>query len=172
MPGFFLGEILYALHRLIIKKLHIEVRYNKENCNFLLYYILHTIASKIEAYHDRIYGIFGYEQMKLSIQDGAQVNEKRMHKYYISYKKDLSRRYATDCLGDTLAVRALRASVGLDKTPTYKGVRATKEELDMQNSHFIMRINEQLVDKLEDVSLKRDKPKIHPLIQQKLQRAK
>ena len=169
MPGFSLGEILYAVHCFIIKKLHMEVRYNKENCNFLLYYILHTIASKIEAYYNRIYGIFGYEVMKVSIQDGAQENEKRMHKYYISNKKDLSKRYATDCLGDMLSVRALRATLGLDKTPTYKSVRATKDELDMQNSHFIMRVNEKLSEKLNNVSSKPSKPKIHPLIQQRIQ---
>jgi len=172
MPGFFIGEILYAIHRFIVKKLHIEVRYNKENCNFLLYYILHTIASKIETYYNRIYGIFGYEQMKVSIQDGAQENEKRMHKYYISNKKDLSRRYATDCLGDMLSVRALRATLGLDKTQTYKNVRATNDELNLQKSHFIMRVNEMLSEKVKNVSSKRSKPKIHPLIQQKLQREK
>lgn len=144
MPGFWFGEILYALHRFIIEKLHIEVRYNNENCNFLLYYILHSVASKIEAYYSRIYGIFGYELMTVSVQDGKQCEEKREHKYYISYKKDLSRRFATDCLGDMLSVRALRASIGLDKTPTYKNVRATKEELELQKSHFISRINEKL----------------------------
>lgn len=172
MPGFFLGEILYAIHRAIITKLHITVRYNKENCNFLLYYLLHTLASKIESYYKRIYGIFGYELMSVSIQDGAQENEKRMYKYYISNKKDLSKRYATDCLGDMLSVRALRASVGMDKTPTYKSVRATKDELDLQKSHFIMSINEKLSESLNVIDSKRNKAKIHPLLQKKLRQSK
>lgn len=141
MPLFFIGELVYAISHKIIASLHKKERFNKGN-NTLLYYILHTVCAKIESYYMRIYNTFGYELMHVSIQDGAKNNEAKLHKYFISNKKDLSKRYATDCLADSLAVRALRATWGLDDLPTYKTVRATHDENKQQKSFFIQRISE------------------------------
>jgi hypothetical protein len=153
MPFFFVGELIYDfLHSKFIG-LHRKTRYNRgDNC--LLYYLIHTVVSKFEAYYNRIYNIFGYEVMQVSVQDGAQNNEAKLHDYYISTKKDLSKRYSTDCLSDTLAVRALRATWGLDDLPTYKTERPTFDETLKQNSFFIRDITETL-----NVNGKSDKKK-------------
>lgn len=143
MPGFFMGELLYSLSHRIISNLHKKIRYNQGG-NSLLYYILHTIFSKIESYYQRIYNIFGYEVLKISVQDGAQNNDKILHKFFISNKKDLSLRYSTDCLSDLLAVRSLRAIWGFDELPSYIGTKATFEELEKQNSFFVNGVSKQL----------------------------
>lgn len=135
MPGFFIGEIIYSISHRIMSYLHKKVRYNQGG-NSLLYYILHTVLSKIESYYNRIYNIFGYEVLNVSVQDGAQDNEKKMHKFYISNKKDLSARYSTDCLSDLLAVRSLRATWGLDDSPSFPNNKATVEDFKKMNSYF------------------------------------
>ena len=143
MPGFFIGEIIYSISHRIMSYLHKKVRYNQGG-NSLLYYILHTVLSKIESYYNRIYNIFGYEVLNVSVQDGAQDNEKKMHKFYISNKKDLSNRYSTDCLSDLLAVRALRAAWGLDDSPSFSDNKAKIEELEKQNSYFVNGVMKEL----------------------------
>lgn len=143
MPGFFIGEIYHKIASTLLEKLHKKCRYNQGG-NSLLYYILHTILSKMENYYQRVYNIFGYEEMTVSVQDGAQDNEKKNHKFYISNKKDLSKRYSTDCMSDILAVRTLRAMWGLDDVEKYSSERATADEIKKQNSFFINRITKQL----------------------------
>ena len=115
--------------------LHKKVRYNQGG-NSLLYYILHMVLSKIESYYNRIYNIFGYDVLNVSVQDGAQDNDKKMHKFYISNKKDLSARDSTDCLSDLLAVRALRAAWGLDDSPSFPNNKATVDDFKKMNSYF------------------------------------
>ena len=143
MPGFFIGEIIYSISHRIMSYLHKKVRYNQGG-NSLLYYILHTVLSKIESYYNRIYNIFGYEVLNVSVQDGAQDNDKKMHKFYISNKKDLSARYSTDCLSDLLAVRSLRATWGLDDLPSFSDNKAKIEELEKQNSYFVNGVMKEL----------------------------
>ena len=143
MPGFFIEEIYHKIASTLLEKLHKKCRYNQGG-NSLLYYILHTILSKMENYYQRVYNIFGYEEMTVSVQDGVQDNEKKNHKFYISNKKDLSKRYSTDCMSDILAVRTLRAMWGLDDVEKYSSERATADEIKKQNSFFINRITEQL----------------------------
>lgn len=135
MPGFFVEELIYKISHRITEYLHKKVRYNQGG-NTLLYYVLHTIGAKIENYYNRIYNIFGYDVLNVSVQDGAQDNDKKMHKFYISNKKDLSNRYSTDCLSDLLAVRALRATWGLDDSPSFPDNKATVEDFKKMNSYF------------------------------------
>ena len=136
MPFFYIEELIHAFFRKKFEKLHKNIRYNRGD-NSLLYYIIHTVVSKFENYYDKIYGTYGYEEMKILIQDGLQEKDKKKHRYFISYKKDLSKRYSTDCLSDILAVRALRAMWGLSKEPVYAGDKAKTPELQQTNSYFI-----------------------------------
>ena len=148
MPGFFLEELIYSISHRITEYLHKKVRYNQGG-NTLLYYILHTIGAKIENYYNRIYNIFGYEVLNVSVQDGAQDNDKKMHKFYISNKKDLSNRYSTDCLSDLLAVCALRAIWGLDDSPSFPDNKATVEDFKKMHSYFFDGLIEE-ADKQEE----------------------
>lgn len=143
MPWYFLEDTLYAFLHSRFERRHKSERFNRGD-NTLPYYIFHSVMSWLEGKHSRIYNTFGYELMKVSVQDGLKANEKTLHKFFISNKKDLSKRYSTDCLSDTLAVRALRATWGLDDEPMYKTERATFDETLQQNSYFIRDITEQL----------------------------
>lgn len=143
MPWYFVEDTIYAFLRGRFERLHQKERFNRGD-NTLPYYIAHSFMGWVEAKHERIYNTFGYELMQISIQDGMKNNEKTLHKYFISDKKDLSKRYSTDCLSDTLAVRALRAVWGLDNVKTYASERATYAETLEQNSYFIRDITEQL----------------------------
>ena len=146
MPLFFVEELLHSFLSSKFMDLHKEIRYNRGD-NTLLYHIIHTIVSKFESYYDRIYGQYGYEKMKVLVMDGKKEKEAKTHKIFISNKKDLSKRYSTDCLSELLTVRALRAIWGLSKEPEYEKDRATLEELKKQNSYFITRTVDLLSDK-------------------------
>lgn len=146
MPLFFVEELLHSFLHSKFMNLHKEIRYNRGD-NTLLYHIIHTVVSKFEGYYDRIYGQYGYEKMKVLVMDGRKEKEATAHKYFISNKKDLSKRYSTDCLSDLLAVRALRAVWGLSKEPEYESDRAVLEELKNQNSYFINRTVDLLSEK-------------------------
>lgn len=165
MPGFFVGEIVYKISQKITEYLHKKVRYNQGG-NSLLYYILHTIGAKIESYYQRIYNVFGYEVLTISVQDGAQDNEKKMHKFFISNKKDLSERYSTDCLSELLSVRALRAIWGLDEVPEYAGKTANLDELKKQNSYFVNDVVKNLINKDVDVISATQKSELEILLSQ------
>jgi len=148
MPFFFIGELIYALSNKIMNILHKKERFNKGN-NTLLYYVLHTIGAKIESHYRKVYNIFGYELFDVSVQDGAKNNDSKRYKYYVFNKKDLADRYATDCLGDTLAVRILRATWGLDDQPSYGNVRSIHDENMQQKSFFVTRLDKYVNDKSE-----------------------
>ncbi|MBR1746752.1 MAG: hypothetical protein IJ735_00900 [Clostridia bacterium] len=139
MPFFFFGECLHDFLSGLWAKLHRTQRFNKGN-NTLLYYVLHTIIATYESYYDRRINTFGYELMTISVQDGNKQNEKVMHAYYISNKKDLSKRYPTDAFGDVLAVRGRRAIQSVDEADSYTNERASVKEFEQQNSYMYPRL--------------------------------
>ncbi|MGN0769063.1 MAG: hypothetical protein ACI4M8_06880, partial [Christensenellales bacterium] len=71
------------------------------------------------------------------------------HKYYISNKKDLSKRYATDAFGDVLAVRGKRAKQDIDNVGSYAEGRASAEEMYSQNAYMYPRLSLQLEGKAD-----------------------
>jgi len=143
MPWYFVEDTICSFLLTRFERLHKSERFNRGD-HTLPYYLAHSFMSWLEGKHSRIYNTFGYEKMKVSVQDGLKENDKQFHYVFISNKKDLSKRYTTDCLSDTISVRALRAIWGLDDEPMYKSERATFDETLQQNSYFITRITEQL----------------------------
>ncbi len=145
MPFFFWEDRLHDLISHIFEKLHKNQRFNKGN-NTLVYYILHTIISKYENYYAKRINTFGYERMTISVRDGNKENEKKMHYYYyISNKKTLSKRYATDCFADVLAEKTKQATKGIDDIKSYKKVRPSDAELKETNSFFYPRLRNELL---------------------------
>lgn len=143
LPFYFVEDTLDSFLHKSFKKIFRTERFNRGD-NTLPYYLFHSLVSWFHAKHERIDNTFGYELMKVSVQDGLKNNAAILYKLFISKKKDLSKRYTSDCLSDTLSVRALRAIWGLDDVPSYKTERATLSETLQQNSYFINRITEQL----------------------------
>lgn len=148
MPFFAIEEGLHEVLSHLWVNLHRKQRFNKGN-NTLLYYILHTVIAKFEAYYDKRVNTFGYERMLISVQDGNKQNDKQIHKYYISNKKDLSKRYATDAFGDVLAVRGKRAKQDVDNVGSYAEGRASAEEMYSQNAYMYPRLSLQLEGKAD-----------------------
>lgn len=148
LPLFFVEEVFHDLISKIFNKLFRLQRFNKGN-NTLLYYILHTIISKYDGFYCRRVGTFGYERMTISVQDGNKQNEKIKHFYYISNKKDLSNRYATDCFGDVLAIKGLKATKGIDDIDSFDNVRLSDKNSRYQNAYLYPRIVSQVNGKYD-----------------------
>jgi hypothetical protein len=139
LPGFFVEEIVYYFAHKFNNWFFLKYRVNKGN-NTLLFHLMETIFAKIENYYSRIYNLFGYEHMKISVQDGAKNNDKVLHSYYILNKKDLADRYCTDCLSESLSFIAREAKQGLDDVDTYATGKASNKELAKQHSYFFGKI--------------------------------
>jgi hypothetical protein len=52
-------------------------------------------------------------------------------------KKTYSRRFTTDCFNDLFVDKALSSGIGIEDLPEYETEKASRDELQYQNSYFI-----------------------------------
>lgn len=120
--------------------------------NTLKMFIYKQIISKLYSYRLGVYNTFGYYKLDVSVEKGTQDGATKSKKYYLSTKKIYAKRFSTDCYNDIFTEKALRSSVGLADVPEYQGVKATLEELMLQNSYFfndLLKIKNNETDKKE-----------------------
>lgn len=136
MPFFSLEELLYGWIFGKFSNLYVQHRYNRGD-NTLFMYLLKGIAARFNHYYHRIYNIFGCHRLRVQLQSGSLDGAYKEQNYYISHKKDYSKRFATDCFADFFREKALTAPVGLDDMDEYETERATWDELKKEGSYFI-----------------------------------
>lgn len=136
LPFFSLEELLYGWLFKKFCNLYTQHRYNRGD-NTLFMYLLKGIASRFNHYYNRIYNVFGCHRLRVQIENGSLDGQYKEKNYYISRKKDYSKRFATDCFADFFREKALTAPVGLNDINEYATERATWDELKEQNSYFI-----------------------------------
>ncbi len=120
--------------------------------NTLKTFIYKQIVSKLVSYRLGIYNTFGYFKLDLAVEKGTQDGATKSKKYYLDTKKIYAKRFSTDCYNDIFTEKALRSNVGLADVPEYKGVKATLEELMLQNSYFfneLLKIKNNEIEKKE-----------------------
>lgn len=133
---------LFAIEDLIIQTVvnKFSNRYYKHRFergdNTLPMYLYHGLVSKLNAYQKRIYNTFGYYKVKVQIEKGTQDEHKKENNYYLMCKKIYSKRFSTDCFSDFFNEKALRSKLGLDDLIEFKSVKASFEELALENSYF------------------------------------
>lgn len=136
MPFFSLEELLYGWLFRKFQNLYTKHRYNRGD-NTLFMYLVKGIAARFNHYYNRIYNTFGCYVLRVQVESGSLEGQYKEQKYYISRKKDYSKRFATDCFADFFREKTVTSPVGLDDLDEYKTERATWEELKRQTSYFI-----------------------------------
>ncbi len=136
MPFFSLEELLYGWLFGKFRNLYTQHRYNRGD-NTLLMHFIKGIAARFNHYYNRVYNTFGCHRLRVQVESGALEGQYKEQNYYISRKKDYSRRFATDCFADFFREKALTSPVGLNDIDEYETERATWEELKKQTSYFI-----------------------------------
>lgn len=136
MPFFSLEELLYSWVFGKFRDLYMQYRYNRGD-NTLLMHIIKGISAKFNHYYNRIYNVFGCYELQLQVESGSMDGNFKDKTYYISPKKDYSKRFATDCFADFFREKALTSPVGLNDMDEYETERARWEELKKQSSYFI-----------------------------------
>ncbi len=136
MPFFALEELIYDGIFSKFCDLYVRYRYNRGD-NTLLIYLIKGIVARLHHYYCRTYNLFGCHCLNVQLQSGMNDGKFKLQKYYISHKKDYSKRFATDCFADFFREKSLLSDVGFDDLPEYKTERATWDELKRQSSYFV-----------------------------------
>ena len=105
--------------------------------NTLFVYLLKCIVSKIWARNERIYNRFGYSILSIEKERGTQDTKPEKKRYYLANYKIYRERFTTDCFSDYFNELAEKSGVGLMDYRAYASVKASVEELKLQNSYFI-----------------------------------
>lgn len=136
LPFFTVEELLYGLVYGKFRDVYTQHRYTRGD-NTLCIYLLKSIAARFNHYYNRTYNLFGCHRLAIQLESGSLDGSYKDKVYYVSRKKDYSKRFATDCFADFFREKALTAPVGLDDMDEYETERATWDELKKQGSYFI-----------------------------------
>ena len=136
LPFYTIEEMLYewVFTRFILT--YYNFRYIRGD-NTLFVHILKCIVNKIWAHNERIYNRFGYSVLSIEKERGTQDSKPEKKRYFLANYKIYRERFTTDCFSDYFNELAEKSGVGLMDYLSYKTVRASVEELKLQNSYFI-----------------------------------
>lgn len=143
MPGFVFEDMIHDLVMPGLNRLHLKMRHARGD-KTLLGFILDQILAGFENYYARTYNVYGYYECLIEIENGKQDGNVDVHPYYLSTKKIYSNRFSTDCFSDYFADRATRAGTSINDYITYRSTRATLDELRLQNSYLIGKLDNTL----------------------------
>ena len=158
IPFYFVEDLIIEKILGAFREFYREYRRVRSD-NTLTVYLLKRFVSFLFKYDLRIKNKYGYFRCELQVESGPledNVVPVEEHEYYLSKKKIYSDRFSTDCFADFFNEAAKRTGVGVDDVPTYKGVKATFEEMKQQNSYFIRGISEKF-EKKNAAKLKNDR---------------
>lgn len=111
-----------------------KLRFNRSD-NTIITYLLWNVLAAIHRHFEKMYNLYGYKQLTLSIVDGLTGEKKpEQYPYFIINQKDYRNRFATDCYGSLLDSGS---DLGLDDIPCYESLYPTKYEYERQHSYFI-----------------------------------
>lgn len=139
MPFYFIGELVHDFIFPRFMRTYQEYRFNRGD-NTLLMHLLKKISAWIHSSYKRTYNRFGYKARKLAVEESATGKILKESNYYIATKKIHANRFSTDAYGDIFAENLKACGIGLNDIPTYAEVKASKEELQSQNSFFITKV--------------------------------
>lgn len=109
----------------------------KRGDNTLLVHILKGITAWLFKRNLRVINKYGYSQLEIEKQKGTLDGQVVYKKYYLMNQKIYNKRFTTDCFSDYFNELARECNLGLNDYENYEGIKATVEELKMQNSYFI-----------------------------------
>lgn len=134
MPFFWVEELLHDW--LYPKYADYQEEYNfYSGKTTLRYYVYTKLVALVHNYYVSVYNRYGYYALTINQQSGKMDGKIIEKYYYLSRKKIYSDTFATDCYGEYLVDDTSKR--GIDSLPYYVDVKASKEELDMQESHLV-----------------------------------
>lgn len=136
MPFFSLEELVYLWLYGKFGAVYSKYRFLRGD-NTLFMYCFKNLTAIVRRYYLRAKNRYGYNCLKVEIEDGSLEGVRAKNKYYLLWKKIYAMRFATDSTAGFFEERALRSSVGLNDVAVYGGVRATWDELSRQGSFMI-----------------------------------
>ena len=136
LPFYTIEEMLYdwAFTRFI--SMYYNFRHTRGD-NTLLVHILKCVVSKLWAHNERIYNRFGYSVLSIEKERGTQDSKPEKKRYFLANYKIYRERFTTDCFSDYFNELAGKSGVGLMDYRAYASVKASVDELKLQNSYFI-----------------------------------
>ena len=150
MPGYVWEDMIHDLVMPGLNRLHLKMRHARGD-KTLLGFMLDQILAGFENHYARDYNLYGYYECQIEIENGKQDGNVDVHPYYLSTKKIYSNRFSTDCFSDYFADRSKRAGMSINDYITYCSTRATLDELRLQHSYLIGKLDNTLKnDKEED----------------------
>ena len=114
---------------------HTRYRYWRSD-NIIYSYFIDAIYSKIYSYYIKLFNTFSFAVQNIDLESSKMDGNFEQAKYYLSYKKIYSYRFATDAFSDYFYRKAESSNVGINSLPSFKAYRASLEELSSENSYL------------------------------------
>ena len=122
---------------------YLKIR-NERGDNLLIIYILKKFIFSIYNYYTKIYNSFGFYELDLDVEKGTLDGIKDSKKYYLNFKKIYSKRFSTDCFSDFFHSKSIKSTIGLNDLESFKSIKATYEEMELENSYFFNDLTQKL----------------------------
>ena len=128
-------------------------RFNRDDLT-MLFQIIKNCLSFLTKIKLSLFNRYGIKQMPIELKDGSGIMY-RSTDYYLVISKIYSYRFSTDAYADFFENRGLESKYGLNDIETFGGIRASLDELKLENSYFI----NSLVNHTDDISQVSDEKK-------------
>jgi len=104
--------------------------------NILYSHLIDFIYSKIYHHYINLFNTFGYSIQMIDLESSKLDSNFETAKYFLSYKKIYSYRFATDAFADYFYRKSNTSNIGLNSISSFKTYRASLEELLSENSYL------------------------------------
>lgn len=119
------------------KKLKVKYRYKVDSSKCVSMQLFTQLVGLVFNYYTKMFGRYGYDIRHMNMHRGdPQDEEFKKVKWFGLWMKELSDRFCTDAYREPFADAALASGYSIDDYPTYKSVRPTSEEYELQHSRF------------------------------------
>ncbi|MBQ7373025.1 MAG: hypothetical protein IJW64_00445 [Clostridia bacterium] len=108
--------------------LYLENRFLRTD-NRLLTTFFEFLRTTIGRWNDRTMNLFGGKRLSIELQSGRMEGRVKNSKYYLSFKKNRSKRNGSDCMSGTFESRVEYNLFGLDDMKEYADYISTQDEL-------------------------------------------
>ena len=143
---FFFDEIIYDFFFRRFEKWYYKYRYARSDSTLFMYFF-HKICAYFISSHNRKVNMFGFAVYEGKTEKSSLDGDADSFKWYRLNKKIYANRYKSNCFKDYWNKKSLKSKFGLDDLQEYESTQATIEELKLQHSYWIDKLDDVLEDK-------------------------
>ncbi|MEG1313372.1 MAG: hypothetical protein RSD40_03560, partial [Bacilli bacterium] len=131
----------------------LQYHYNRVDKTFISSFV-EALGHYALKYKESRYYKFGYTKSNLLINQGSTDNVVgESSKFYLPYQICYATRYSSDCYQSYFKDICKNESKSYDDLYTYRDIRASKEEFDLQHSYFIDKTLNQFAQSYPDAAV-------------------